>query len=294
MVNSSKRTKFFVSGGYSSSSSPGTPIEEHERHLEYEIVIEDTFDMSEKQLQDHAKYCDYISCVDTLLDQMIDEELEDNTKEEVTRLILETHKQVEVTCRHKLRRKVVRQNHEELHDQLFNDYFSENLAPNNHNEYFQIRINVTCRKGISLLQKCTTVLHILAYGSLADDVDAYIRIVETTIVECLHRFYLRRPNNEDIERLLQRGVTRGFPRHVSAMQYIVNEIQYDMGYYLVDKIYPDFTTFVKTISMSQGEKGKLFAQRQESTRNDVKHACHLEFSNPDLQLYWFNTFMRCS
>ena len=81
---------------------------------------------------------------------------------------------------------------------------------------------------------------------------------------------------------------------VSAMQYIVNEIQYDMGYYLVDKIYPDFTTFVKTISMSQGEKGKLFAQRQESTRNDVKHACHLEFSNPDLQLYWFNTFMRCS
>ena len=45
--------------------------------------------------------------LDTLLDQMIDEELEDNTKEEVIRLILETHKQVEVTCRHKLRRKVV-------------------------------------------------------------------------------------------------------------------------------------------------------------------------------------------
>ncbi|KAH1209513.1 hypothetical protein GmHk_15G044022 [Glycine max] len=231
--------------------------------------------------------------LDTLLDQMIDEELEDNTKEEVIRLILETHKQVEVTCRHKLRRKVVvriMRNYmincsmtislKILYTQILS---SKEEAPNNHNEYFQIRIN-----------KCTTVLHILAYGSLADDVDAYIQIVETTIVECLHRFYLRRPNNEDIERLLQRGVTRGFSRRVSAMQYIVNEIQYDMGYYLVDKIYPDFTTFVKTISMSQGEKGKLFAQRQESTRNDVKHACHLEFSNPDLQLYWFNTFMRCS
>ena len=39
-----------------------------------------------------------------------------------------------------------------------------------------------------------------------------------------------------------------------AIQYIVNRNQYNMGYYLVDDIYPDFAIFVKTISMPQGEK----------------------------------------
>ncbi|KAL5165755.1 hypothetical protein HKD37_18G050829 [Glycine soja] len=103
--------------------------------------------------------------------------------------------------------------------------------------------------------------------------------------------YLRRPNNEDNERLLQMGATLGFPvfgttgsnngiimlnasnvfnevlsGHVSAVQYIVNGTQYDMGYYLANDIYSDFATFVKTISMPQGEKRKLFVQRQKSTR----------------------------
>ena len=54
--------------------------------------------------------------------------------------------------------------------------------------------------------------------------------------------------------------------HVSAVQYIVNGTQYDMGYYLANDIYSDFATFVKTISMPQGEKRKLFVQRQKSTR----------------------------
>jgi len=44
-----------------------------------------------------------------------------------------------------------------------------------------------------------------------------------------------------------------------------------MGYYLADDIYPDFATFVKIISMPQGEKRKLFAQRRESTRKDVEY-----------------------
>ena len=40
------------------------------------------------------------------------------------------------------------------------------------------------------------------------------------------------------------------------------ESQYNMRYYLTVDIYPDYVTFVKTISMPQGEKWKLFAQRQ--------------------------------
>jgi len=45
-----------------------------------------------------------------------------------------------------------------------------------------------------------------------------------------------------------------------------------MGYYLVDDIYPNFIAFVKIISMPQGEKRKLFAPWQESTRKDVERA----------------------
>ena len=59
-------------------------------------------------------------------------------------------------------------------------------------------------------------------------------------------------------------------RRTPAVQFIVNRTQYNMGYYLANDIYPDFSTFVKIISMPQGEKRKLFAQRQESTRKDVE------------------------
>ena len=51
-----------------------------------------------------------------------------------------------------------------------------------------MRVDALHRKGLSLLHKCTTALRILAYGSLADGVDEYVRIGETTIVECLERF----------------------------------------------------------------------------------------------------------
>jgi hypothetical protein len=53
----------------------------------------------------------------------------------------------------------------------------------------------------------------LAYGTCADMWDENLRIAETTIIECLNKFcegviaiyvekYLRRPNIDDIQRLL--------------------------------------------------------------------------------------------
>ena len=62
----------------------------------------------------------------------------------------------------------------------------------------------------------------LAYGSPADLMDEAFGIVETTTLECLIKFvqairhiygekYLRKPNDEDIQRLLQVGEARGFP-----------------------------------------------------------------------------------
>ncbi|XP_066392531.1 uncharacterized protein [Miscanthus floridulus] len=45
-----------------------------------------------------------------------------------------------------------------------------------------------------------------------------------------------------------------------------------MGYYLIDGIYPQWTTFVKTITNPQENKKKYFAKAQEAVRKDVKRA----------------------
>ena len=56
------------------------------------------------------------------------------------------------------------------------------------------------------------------------------------------------------------------------VQYTVNGRQYDMGYYLADKIYPEWAVFVKTISAPQTDEDKLFALMQEGARKDVECA----------------------
>ncbi|XP_062209204.1 uncharacterized protein LOC133910985 [Phragmites australis] len=56
------------------------------------------------------------------------------------------------------------------------------------------------------------------------------------------------------------------------VQYIVNGTQYDMGYYLADKIYPEWAVFVKTVTAPQSAEDKLFALMQEGARKDVECA----------------------
>jgi len=70
-----------------------------------------------------------------------------------------------------------------------------------------MRVDALGRMVLSPLQKCIADIHILAYGSPTDNVDDYVRIGESTVVECLVTFvtgtnaifiaeYLRRPNNQ--------------------------------------------------------------------------------------------------
>ncbi|XP_052116386.1 uncharacterized protein LOC127746591 [Arachis duranensis] len=88
--------------------------------------------------------------------------------------------------------------------------------------YFQQRVDAIGRKGLSPLQKCTAAIRMLAYGIAADAVDDYVRINESTTIECLEKFveciilmfedeYLRKPNPNDIRCLLQMAEGRGFP-----------------------------------------------------------------------------------
>ncbi|KAG5065843.1 hypothetical protein JHK86_009574 [Glycine max] len=194
--------------------------------------------------------------LDGVLDQMIDEELEDNTNEEIITLILESQQQLHGnTTRHSQRRKVVRCNREEGHDRLLNDYFSENPmytdifrrrfrmrrhvflrivdALNNHDEYFQMRVDALCRKGLSPLQKGdhhnpTIIIEVVTSQ------DLWIR----------HAFFGTAGSNNDITVLNGSNVfDEVLSGRAPAMQFTVNRTQYNMRYYLADDIYPDFVTF---------------------------------------------------
>ncbi|XP_074342531.1 uncharacterized protein LOC141680120 [Apium graveolens] len=142
-------------------------------------------------------------------------------------------------------RRSIYRDREAGHQRLVNDYFSPNLAypeeifrrrfhmgrhvflrivdvVSNFDQYFQQTFDAVGRKGLSPLQKCTAAMRMLAYGISADDVDDYVRIGESTAVEALKKFfsniitlfegeYLRKPNENDVQRLLQMGEARGFP-----------------------------------------------------------------------------------
>ena len=143
------------------------------------------------------------------------------------------------------RRRSIQRNHLVGHERLFLDYFT--LTPiyspalfrrrfrmkrslflhiqskvETHDSYFAQKRNSARKLGLSSLQKITAALRMLSYGVSGDFIDEYVRIGETTALESLKKFvtavidvfseeYLRKPNNEDIARLLAHGKRRGFP-----------------------------------------------------------------------------------
>ena len=90
------------------------------------------------------------------------------------------------------------------------------------------RRNAANTVGLSSEQKMMAALRMLAYGMSTDSLEEYVRIGESTTIECVKRFcqgvveifrpeYLRRPNAADISRLLQKANQRGFPRMLGSL-----------------------------------------------------------------------------
>ncbi|XP_073132171.1 uncharacterized protein [Henckelia pumila] len=167
------------------------------------------------------------------------DEQDDDPVEEMMLMVLQQHQQVmEAYQRRETHRRIrfIQRNREAGHERLVNDYFSTNpvyhdgiflrqfrmrrelflliTALENHSTFFQQREDVVRRKGLSPLQKCTTAICQLAYGVPADHLDEYLRMGESTAIRCLFMFceylveifgdrYLRRPNADDVQRLLQ-------------------------------------------------------------------------------------------
>jgi hypothetical protein len=142
-------------------------------------------------------------------------------------------------------RKFVFRDRETYHTNLYNDYFSETptYGPMKFRRRFRMRrelflrivdsvvkfdpwfeqkIDGLGRLGLSSLQKCTTAIHMLAYGMAADACDEYCRLGGSTAHECMRRFviairgsfesrYLRQPTREDFECQMRINKDRGFP-----------------------------------------------------------------------------------
>ncbi|XP_020963991.1 uncharacterized protein LOC107611553 [Arachis ipaensis] len=170
----------------------------------------------------------------TLIDNWIDEYLlEDSEEEDIDR------SSIPIT------RRWINRDREAGHDHLFQDYFADDPVYNadifrrrfrmrrhvflrivdalsDVYPYFQQWVDANGRRGLSALQKCTAAIRMLAYGVAADAVDDYVCIGESTTIECLEKFvegvisvfedeYLRKPNPNDVQRLLQMAEGRGFP-----------------------------------------------------------------------------------
>ncbi|CAL9012519.1 unnamed protein product [Prunus brigantina] len=80
--------------------------------------------------------------------------------------------------------------------------------------YFKQKPDATGKLGFSPQVKMTAIMHmLLAYGTIADLNDDYLKIVETTSFEACKRFchvvnnlygaeYLRKPTRVDLQKLL--------------------------------------------------------------------------------------------
>ncbi|KAD7117580.1 hypothetical protein E3N88_04848 [Mikania micrantha] len=89
--------------------------------------------------------------------------------------------------------------------------------------YFQLRWDARGRRGFTPLQKCTSAIRQLAYGSTADLMDDYLQMSDSTSRECLYNFcknirrlygpkYLRKPNYNDVMNLYEHHENyHGFP-----------------------------------------------------------------------------------
>ena len=148
------------------------------------------------------------------------------------------------------------------HSRMLNDYFVENPVYDEtlfrrrfrlsrplllrilhtlqqHNHYFVQRRNTANTIGSSGEQKMTAALRMLAYGMSADSLDEYVRIGETTTIECVKRLcqgvveifgpeYLRSPNTADISRLLQKTNQRGFLGMLGSLDCMCNTPKYTL------------------------------------------------------------------
>ena len=113
--------------------------------------------------------------------------------------------------RPKKKKRFIKRDREDANERLHKDYFAEDSIYNESHfrrrfcmrrhlflrivdalqsrfEVFNQRSDALGRRGLSPLTKCTAAIRILAYGISADCVDEYLKIGESTAMECMKNF----------------------------------------------------------------------------------------------------------
>jgi hypothetical protein len=86
-------------------------------------------------------------------------------------------------------------------------------------------------------------------------------------------FFGRTGSHNDINMLQRSPVfARLVEGNAPVFNYEINDHLYNKCYYLADGIYPDWSTFVKTICEPTEEKNRRFAKRHEACGTDVERA----------------------
>jgi hypothetical protein len=89
----------------------------------------------------------------------------------------------------------------------------------------------------------------------------------------LHAYFGLPGSCNDINVLQRSPIFSAYERgELPPVQFTVNRRTYDMGYYLADGIYPEWSAFVKIIPHLTNRKKQYFAKVQESERKDIERA----------------------
>jgi hypothetical protein len=102
---------------------------------------------------------------------------------------------------------------------------------NETSSYFNERYDATGRVGLTVLQKCTAIVRQLAYGMVANMIDEYLKLENSTVIECIEYYssgiiecfcaeFLCRPTVADTQRLLAKAKEREFLGMLGSIDYM--------------------------------------------------------------------------
>ncbi|GKD23237.1 ALP1-like protein [Tanacetum coccineum] len=130
---------------------------------------------------------------------------------------------------------------------------------------------------------CTSAIRQIAYGSVPDSVDEYLQMGVTTsrsVSKCSVRpswSYMVKswPMNNDVNVLRQSILFNDLKAgKASDVPFMVNNVTYKRGYYLIEGIYPQWSVLIKSIKNPSANDHKriLYKTKHETSKKDVERA----------------------
>ncbi|GJW08034.1 ALP1-like protein [Tanacetum coccineum] len=157
-----------------------------------------------------------------------------------------------------------------------------------HCAFFREKEDCTGKLGISPLIKCTSTIRQLAYDTVLDTLDEYLKMCHDTsrqypfiLLEVVtsqdlwiwHVFFGVSGANNDINVTQQSPLLSDLKMgKAPEVPFVANDATYPWGYYLCDGIYPEWVPFVKSVTnlADDDHKRLRYKAMHEAARKDVE------------------------